>query len=288
MKKIAIPLLAGMVFCCTQSPAQKTEFKEHLKKEFNVTNPSGNTLAIYNLNGSIRVEGYDGNEVVVEIDKTISAKTSQILEQGKQEFKVMMEQQGDSIIAYISGPFDSRPNRNNRNRDDKRKIDYDFDLDYTVKVPYSINLHVSTVNRGNVTVDGVTGSLAVFNVNGAIRVEKASGPSEIRTVNGNVDANFVRVPDGSSSFKTINGDINLTCPPTLSADCEFKSMHGEFYTDFPDAVSLPATVTKNESTEKGKTMYRLNATSAIRIGGVGPNRLKFETLNGNIYIKKKS
>ncbi len=288
MKKIAIPLLAGMVFCCTQAPAQKTEFKEHLKKEFNVTNAPGSTLAIYNLNGSISVVGYEGNEIVVEIDKTISAKTNQILEQGKQQFKVMMEQQGDSIIAYISSPFDSRPNRNNRNRDDRRKIEYQFDLNYTVKVPYSISLHVSTVNRGNVTVDGVTGSLGVFNVNGAIRVDKASGPSEIRTVNGNVDANFVRVPSGSSSFKTINGDISLTCPPTLSADCEFKSMHGEFYTDFPDAVSLPATVTKNESKDKSKTMYRLNATSSIRIGGSGTNRLKFETLNGNIYVKKKS
>jgi DUF4097 and DUF4098 domain-containing protein YvlB len=288
MKRIAIPLLAGMVFCCTQSPAQKLEFKEHLSKEFSATAKPGSTLAIYNVNGFIRVEGYNGDKVILEIDKTISAKTSEILELGKKEFKVETEQAGDSIIAYIADPFDSRPDRNNNNWNHRRKAEYSFDLDFTVKVPYSINLHISTVNGGDVTVRDVTGSLGVFNVNGAIKVTNAKGASEMRTVNGNVDVDYVAVPGSPSSFKTINGDISISCPATLSADCQYKSFRGEFFTDFPDAIALPSTISKNESKENNRTIYKLNAEPAVRIGNGGTNKLRFETLNGNIYIKKQS
>ena len=288
MKQIAIPLLAGMVFCCTQAPAQKLEFKEHIGKEFRVANASASVLSIYNMNGSVKVEGYSGDKVVFEIDKTIKAKESAILEEGKKEFQLQMEQKGDSIIAYISEPFDTRPKRNHQNWEEKKKIFYQYELNFVVKVPFAMNLHVSTVNGGDVQVSDVTGSLGVYNVNGAIKVTNAKGATQMRTVNGNVDANFVSAPAGASSFKTINGNINLVYPPSLSADCEYKSFNGGFYTDFPDAVALPPTVTKTELKDDSKTVYKLNKDSAIRIGNGGSNKLKFETFNGNIYIKKQS
>ena len=277
-----------MVFCCTQAPAQKLEFKEHISKEFRVSNTASNVLAIYNINGSIKVEGYSGDKVVLEIDKTIKAKEAEILEEGKKEFQLQIEQNGDSIVAYISAPFDSRPKRNHQNWEEKKRILYQYHLDFTVKVPYAMNLHVSTVNGGDVQVSDVTGSLGVYNVNGAIKVTNAKGATEMRTVNGNVDANFVALPSGASSFKTINGNINLVYPSNLSADCEYKSFNGGFYTDFPDAVALPPKVTKNELKDDSKTVYKLNKDSAIRIGTEGGNKLKFETFNGNIYIKKQS
>jgi DUF4097 and DUF4098 domain-containing protein YvlB len=287
MKFFAIPLLAGAVLCCTQAPAQKLEFKEHVKKEFVVgQNASGSTLAIYNLNGFIKVEGYDGDKVILEVDKKITGKTNEILEKGKNEFKLDFEQKADSIIAFITEPFDSRPNRGRRNWDGP-KIEYDFELNFTVKVPYSMNLQVNTVNGGDVTVDNVTGSLGINNVNGAIRVSNAKGAAKVRTVNGNVEANFSTLPPGESDFKTLNGDIKITYPAALSADCQFKSFHGEFFTDFPNAEQLPVRVVKNQENNGGKTVYKLNTETYIRIGKGGPT-YKFETFNGNIYLKKQS
>ncbi len=288
MKSMTFPLLAGVVLCCTQAPAQKPEFKEHISKEFSLSkDQAGSVLAIYNINGSIKVEGYGGDKVILEIDKTITAKDDQDIETGKNEFKVETEQRGDSIIAYIAAPYDSRPNRNAQNWQEKQKIPYHYDLDFVVKVPYAINLHVSTVNGGDVYIKDVTGSLGVFNVNGAIKVANAKGPTRIKTVNGNVDANFLNTPSGLSSFKTLNGNITLVYPAELSAVCEYKSFKGEFFTNFPEAVALPATVTKNESKNKDKTVYKLNSDRAIQIGS-GTNKLKFETFNGNIYLKKQS
>lgn len=287
MKYFAIPLLAGAVLCCTQAPAQKLEFKEHVSKEFALTqNASANVLAIYNINGSIKVEGYSGNKVLIEIDKTITGKTNEILDKGKQEFKLNFDQKADSIIAYIAEPFDSRPNHGRRNWDGP-KIEYNFELDFTVKVPFEMNLQVSTVNGGDVDVKDVTGMLGVNNVNGAITIVNAKGAAIARTINGNVVANYVTLPPGESDFKTLNGDIKISYPADFSADCQFKSFNGEFYTDFPNTESLPVKVVKNEENKPNKTVYKLSTETMIRIGKGGPT-YKFETFNGNIYIKKQS
>jgi len=289
MKHFAIPLLAGMVLCCAQVPAQKLEFKEHIQKEF--TLPSGSSdqvLSVYNINGNIKVEGYNGNKVILEIDKTITAKTEEILKLGKEEFKINIDQKSDSITAYISDPFDSRPNRNKRWNDmEDRKIEYHFHLDFIIKVPFSVNLHVSTVNGGDLIVNDVTGSLDVSNVNGAIKLTNAKGTSKVRTINGNVEANYLVVPPGESNFKTLNGDIKISYPSSFAADCQFKTFHGEFFTDFPNTETLPVKVIKNENNKSARTIYKLDTETSIRFGNGGKN-YRFETFNGNIYIKKQS
>lgn len=289
MKRFIIPFLAGAVLSCTQAPAQTQEFKEQIVKEYALKkNAASSTLAIYNINGSIKVEGYGGDRVVLEIDKTISGKTKEILDQGKEEFKLMFDQNEDSVIVYIIEPYDSRPNRNRwKDRNEHRRIEYKYDLDFTVKVPFSMNLHVSTVNGGDLSVKDVTGTLHVYNVNGAITLTNARGATEVRTVNGNVEANYTSIPPGKSDYKTLNGDIKISYPANLSADCEFKSFRGEFYTDFPNVESLPVKVIKNQDQKNDKTIYKLNTETSIRIGN-GGKTFRFETFNGNIYIKKQS
>lgn len=290
MKRLIIPFLAGVVLSCTQAPAQTQEFKEQIVKEYTLKqNAASSTLAIYNLNGDIKVEGYSGDKVILEVDKTISGKTAEILEQGKAEFKIMFEQNEDSVIVYILEPHDTRPNRNNwRGYNDKRRIEYRYNLDFKVKIPYSMSIHVSTVNGGDVSVSDVGGSLHAYNVNGKITLKNAKGSTEVRTINGNVEANYTAIPPGQSSYKTLNGDIKISYPASLSADCEFKSFHGEFYTDFDNIESLPVKVVKNQEQKGDKTtVYKLNTETSIRIGN-GGKLFKFETFNGNIYIKKQS
>lgn len=64
-------------------------------------------------------------------------------------------------------------------------------------------------------------------------------------------------------------------------------MNGDFYTDFPGAELLPASVTKVQEKKGEGMVYKLNATTAVRFGK-GGRIFKFETLNGNVYIKKQS
>lgn len=289
MKKIFLPLTAGLtMLCLVPALSQAQEFKEHIKKEYPAPTPASQVLAIYNLNGSVRVEGYSGDKIVVDIDKRISSDDSDGLALGKHEFQLGYDQHGDSVIIYIAEPFDTRPHEWHR-EDEWRHRDhnYDFNLDFVVKVPFGLNLHVSTVNRGDVLVQNVTGKLSIHNVNGAIAIQNAKGATSARTINGNLTVNYVTAPNGPSDYYTLNGKLEVTFPANLSAVCQFKSWNGAFFTDFADAEVLPAFVTKNEEHRNFGTVYKLNIAKRVQIGN-GGTLFKFETMNGNIYVKKQS
>ena len=286
MKKLFIPFLTGLLLLCFAG-ANAQEFKEHITKEFPVTSAATGQLAIYNLNGPIRVEGYAGDKIVVDIDKVITADDNDRLTIGKNEFRLGFDQHGDTIVVYIAEPFDTRPHRwENRNGNNKQ-IDYDFQLSFTVRVPYTLGLHISTVNRGDISVSDVAGPLDINNVNGPITIKNAKGATRAKTINGDLTVNYLDTPPAISDYYTLNGTLSVTYPPSLSAICQFKSMNGSFYTDFPNVEILPALVTKNTVPHGDGITYKLNIAKQIRIGN-GGKLFKFETLNGDIYIKKQS
>lgn len=64
-------------------------------------------------------------------------------------------------------------------------------------------------------------------------------------------------------------------------------MNGEFYTDFPSVETMPVAAVKKQESKGGKNVYKLDKTNTIRFGN-GGQVFKFETLNGNVYIKKQA
>ncbi len=288
MKKAIVTLLMGLGIIYAVPKANAREFKEHMSKEFTLSSDAGkSTMFIYNITGFIKVEGYAGNKVLLEMDKTITADDEKNLETGKKEFRLAFDERTDTIMVYIAEPYDSRPHRNWQYNDDRSEIEYQYSVDFTVKVPFGMNLHISTVNDGIISVNNVSGTLHVNNVNEEITINNAKGTTFAHTVNGDVSVNYITNPPDESSYYTINGNIRVTYQPDLSADLHFKSMNGDFYTDFPEVQLLPASVTKVKEKKGDGFVYKLNTTTAVRMGK-GGKTFKFETLNGNVYIKKQS
>src|SRR6187455_1053177 len=62
-----------------------------------------NTVIIANINGSVRVEGYEGSDVRIEVDKTITAKTTDRLEKGKQQIQLGTLDLVDTVVVFIEG-----------------------------------------------------------------------------------------------------------------------------------------------------------------------------------------
>jgi len=284
MKRFALPVLAGLGLCFAQFSASAQEYKTHISKEF--TYQKG-MAGVYNLFGSVKVEGYSGNKVLMEIDETISADDQQTVEQGKREFKLEFEQKPDSILAYISGPWNTRPHQDYKNWNHQRKIEYKVKLEFVVKVPFNVDLDASTVNDGDLYVKNVYGKLNINNVNGKIDIVNAKGTTRAHTINGGVTVNYLAVPPDASSYYSINGELKVTYPSSLAADISFKSMNGQFYTDFQNVEVMPSKVTKSENKSGSSTTYKLSKLSDIRFGS-GGKLFKFETLNGNVYIKKQN
>lgn len=134
-------------------------------------------------------------------------------------------------------------------------------------------------------VKDVYGALNVYNVNGPITIVNAKSTTVARTVNGPVTVNYLSIPQDASSYYTVNGKMEVTYPSNFEANLQFKSMNGQFFTDFPDTEVLPTEIVKTETKNNNGTIYKMNKNTAIRVGK-GGKLFKFETLNGNIYIKK--
>ncbi len=232
------------------------------------------------------MQGYAGSTVVIEATKTIRAGDAQTLAQGQKETQLGFEQRADSLIVYLSGPQDSRPRRNWNRNWDSRDIDYSYEFDFVVKVPAAMQVLVSTVNGGEVLVQDVSGPLRARNVNGDVTLRGVGQLTQAYTVNGQVAVSYAAAPTRAATYHTINGNINVSYPASVSGDVYFKSMHGELYTDFPQAALLPARVQQNQAREGAGTKYKISKETALRLGQGGLD-LRFETLNGNVTIKKQ-
>ncbi len=278
-----------LLLCVLALTGQATAASETIKIERKLTfakESPDNVLEIYNIFGSLEVEGYDGNEVIVYLEITINAKTEAQLSKAKGELSLGVLEDDSALVLYNKAQFlhterIDGPCQCNWMKD----VDYEFSYDYKVKVPRNIHLHLSTVNDGFIEVKQVNGSVYAHHVNGPITLLQVGGSIDAKTINGDLSVEHTRVPAGANSYHSFNGDVNVYYPTEPNAEISFKSFNGSFFTDLDNiAVQAPAWE-KEEVKKNGKTTYKLSQQKKMTVGK-GGNLLAFETFNGNIYVKK--
>jgi DUF4097 and DUF4098 domain-containing protein YvlB len=278
---------------------------EKISREFTFEKKSPeNALIIANINGDVKVTSYEGDKIVVEVTKTILAKTDARLEKGKTEIQLGVIDRADTLVLFVEGPCisfakvsrnkrgDERWNRNGQynydwsdcNNNRNCREEYDYTLDFVVKVPASLNISVSTVNDGDLVVENVKGAVKANNINGSIRLTNLVREADASTINGDVDITYTKNPDKACRFYSLNGDINAMFQKGLAADLSFESFNGDFYTDIEPLESLPVKVEKINNGGEG-IKFKVNGNRyKIRTGGI---LLDFETFNGDVYLKEK-
>jgi len=271
------------------APKLNEEHMEKISKQLTFEKISSqNILIIKNISGSISVEGYQGDQVLVDINKLIKAENKTDLGEGIKDISLGLINTGDSILLYTDSPYATLTRKNGKISyqwdNDYGDIDYDFSFDYTVKIPFGTQLNVSTVNDGHVRITDTKSTVRAGNVNGSVYLEKVSAVSKASTVNGVVECEIIAKPDKNCSFNTINGDIKIVVPSDLSADVTYKTMNGDFYTNF-DIEILPFKVKRTEEKSKSGTTYKIERNPNFRIGG-GDVNIKFRTINGDMILKK--
>ena len=154
----------------------------------------------------------------------------------------------------------------------------------TVMVPVRTSLELSTVDNGDVTVEGVTGDLELTNVNGHIEATDVSGSVVAETVNGAVTVTFDEItPDRFMAFSTLNGKIDVTFPSDVKADVRLDTQRGSIFSDFEIALDRSPTTVREDATGGG-TRITMERTVRGTLNGGGPE-MRFKTYNGSIYIR---
>ncbi|MFZ6013063.1 MAG: hypothetical protein ACOYXT_22160 [Bacteroidota bacterium] len=276
------------------------DFSEKINREFTFEKKTtNNALMVANINGDVKVVGYDGDKIVVEVKKSIHAKTQARLEKGQAELQLGVIDRADTLILYIEegcNQFGRKTDRKNHNgwypkgwgynwncNGNGCRTEYDYTMDFTIKVPASINLIVSTINDGNITVENVKGAVDADNVNGSIRLSNLVREADASTINGDVDIEYASNPNKDCRFYSLNGDINAWFQKGLAASLSFESFNGSFYTNVDKIEALPVKIEKSAKGDGIK--YKVNGNRyQVGTGGVF---LDFETFNGNVYLKEK-
>ena len=287
MKKLLILLIS---ISLADSALYGQSRQEELTRTLRWEQPSADhVLILKNISGDVQVTGYEGDAIQLTVQKSIRAKNKNDLARGWEEVQLVTEVDGSMARVYLEAPFIKTEVKNNdlhyqMNRHDND--DYQFRFDFTVRVPQRTNLRVSTINEGDVRIEGIASKqIETNNINGNIWGTAISGTVRAQTINGNIDIAYIQSPVRESKYKTINGDINLSFPPDLAANVRFESMNGDLFTDFPEVEYLPASVETKQNQSGQKTTYRVDKSTQVRIGEGGP-LLDFEVLNGSVYLKQ--
>lgn len=224
---------------------------------------SGDAVEVRNVNGRIEAVAGSGNRVVVTAVKREGRKG----DPGDVTFDVVEHAGGVTICAmYPDRP--GKPENRCAPGDSRQNVrDNDTRVDFRIEVPSGVNLVAGTVN-GDVDVRRVAGDVRASTVNGDVDVE-SGGNAEASTVNGSVRAAMAGDLESDLRFSTVNGSLEVSLPAGANADVDAATVNGSLESDFPLTV-------------QGRfSNRRMQGTI-----GDGGHRLKLETVNGGIRIRR--
>ncbi|WP_164731680.1 DUF4097 family beta strand repeat-containing protein [Flagellimonas beolgyonensis] len=270
MRKINVITLLVVFLGTGMLSAQKKEIDLFTVPLSNPDQPG--KLELGQISGTINVTGYEGKEVMVKVNVYESDKVNK-------ETKNGMKRVGNSGLNISAEEDDNVVTINNEL--------WSRRTDFIIQVPYNFSLKLSTVNDGDINVDGVTGDLEISNVNGAITLANVEGAVSANTTNGPVKVDFKKMGNATDmAFSSFNGNVEVSFPSSLKANIKAKSDMGDVYTDFDMAVQENKPETEKK---EGKGAYKVKIEQWVKgkINGGGPELL-FKTFNGDILIKSKS
>lgn len=221
---------------------------------------TGGRVEIGNVNGKIDVRAGDGNTVEIVAIKTARAANVDAAREtlGRIEIRESATSEVITVDTHFDRPAASLFNHSNWN------------VEYTVRVPASAHVKLSTLN-GGVEITGVSGRVIAETTNGGVTARGIGGMIEASTTNGGVDVDLARVDPGGAKLECTNGGISLALPGDSSATLSARVTNGGI-----DKGGLAIT-TRGEDTRR-----RLDGD----LNGGGP-RISLACTNGGIELVKR-
>lgn len=237
---------------CNESSGEFTE-----EQQSTYTLSKEGRIDLENVNGSVRIVAWEGNEVQLEAVKRANSH------ENLKALEIKVDATDDELrIRTIQPSRKSLWGLINRGNSGS--------VEYSLRVPAHTQLNsISTVN-GSIGIENMEAGTKAKTVNGSLNVTSTRGSVQLSTVNGSVKA-VINPENGESiSLKTVNGSISLALPPGVNADLSASTVNGKVNCDF-EVPEQP----------DGVVGRRLEA----RLGS-GDIPIKIETVNGKITILK--
>jgi len=273
------PVLCGLLFLA--STAQAATLKDHFDKT--VPLKGGSQVTLRNVNGFVKLEAWDRDEVRIEADKEVKAGTDSAARKFMDQVKIDITPGGPGNNGLriethapkrgAGGVWDAMFGNS-----------INYHVNYTLHVPRQAAVDAESVN-GGVSLTGTRGKARLGTTNGAVDVKDVTGDVNAGSTNGGISATHVA---GAMKAETTNGavEVDLTSFPAGS-NLQFESTNGHVHVRLPrDArLSVDAETTnghvKSDFEVPGATPGKRSLKGNINGGG---GQLKIRTINGGIEI----
>jgi len=260
------------------------------------------------MSGGITVNGYSGNEVIVEaIAREKKIEPSEIAEYERQ---LKLEQIYRDRALRNSGSEDRNEEMSKKDKakgmqklnvtstgltveEENNVVKVNVEsmrraVDLIIQVPMKASLKLNCLNNGDIKVENVEGEFEIENLNGSVTLSNVSGSVVANTLNKDITVSLVKItPNKTMSFSSMNGDVDVTLPQTAKATLKLKSDNGDIYSDFDMTQHhMVRNVEKEDLRAKGGK-YKTSIESAMQVDlNGGGAEMQFTTFNGDIYIRK--
>jgi len=225
---------------------------------------AGSWIRVSDMNGGVTVGAASGPDVQVTATKRWRRGDPATVRIETKKF-------GDNVVVCAlwgeRSTCDERGAHNNENRGNRN----DVNVELNVLVPRGVKIAANTVN-GSLTVDGATSEVEAETVNGEVDVSTTGGPVNASTTNGSVRARMGHVEtEDRMNFETVNGNVIVEFTGDFGGDVDLSTVNGSLNTNFEITLS-----------------GRLDPKHLrAHIGKPGGPRMKLETVNGNVELRKR-
>ncbi|HKZ79561.1 MAG TPA: DUF4097 family beta strand repeat-containing protein [Pyrinomonadaceae bacterium] len=232
------------------------EVREEFRKSFPLS-PTGR-VSLENLNGNVRIDAWDRDEVQVNAVKRANTK------ERLNELNIDINASAEVVIIKTIYPQVVRGG-------DYRRRDESFaTVDYTLSVPRKSRLESIDLVNGSLEIDRVEGDVKASTVNGRLAAAGLMSEAKLSTVNGSLEAVFTQLDQSREiSIGSVNGGVVLIIPSDANAIVRANTVHGEITNDFGLGVE--------EGKYAGRELY-----GQLGSGGA---RVKIGNVNGPIAIR---
>jgi len=215
---------------------------------------SGARLSLKNLNGDVRIEGWDKSTFDVTAVKT--AETKERLDDVDIEFRM----EGDHLTIEVDHDNDHRWSRH----------DEGAGVEFTIRVPRRAEIREVDLVNGHLSLAGISGDVDASSVNGDVSGEQLGGAVELSAVNGEVSL-IVSGESESIDLSSVNGGVHLVLPRKIDAHIEASTVHGSIVSS------------------DGLEVDRSNFVGSSLKGTIGRGGMKIDldTVNGSIEIRRE-
>lgn len=285
MLLVAVIFISFPVDIFSQTGRYNFTLDDRLHESYSIN--EGGYFSVSNVNGDIRLESWDKDEVDIEVRES---------GRGGDEIEIEILVESDRIEIITRYP--RRWNNRNRSR-----------AHYVIKVPRKLEINARTVN-GHVEVSGIDGRVEAKSTNGDVLVSKIIGEIRASTTNGNIEiidvtgdiiagtvnqsieirdvvssriratttngsirAEFVVDENGVYDYRTTNGSITVYIPDDSKVDVEIRCRSRQLRSDFD--------FFDNDRRERNRWSMR---TYSGEINGGGAS-LSARTTNGKVNLR---